>query len=701
MENYRIAIDIGGTFTDLAAFDELNGDVLNIKVASTPTEPAKAVVTAYQKFIKQRRENKGISIIIHATTIATNALLGQLNLDLPKTALITTKGFRDITEIGRQQRPELYNLFFNKPRSLIPRRMRFEVEERIDPEGRVVTSLNKSEAKRLIEKLKKKDVESIAVALLFAHINPKHEQQIGMLLMKHAPKIHVSLSSSITPEYREFERASTAMVNAILMPIVSSYLSELCDEVENVAGAPLCIMQSDGGVSSRGNISKKPVKIIESGPAAGVIASAFYGRNRGIENILSFDMGGTTAKAGAIKGAKPEVVSEYEVAGRIHSGRMVKGSGYPVRHPFIDLAECSSGGGTIAWVDEGNVLRVGPLSAGAVPGPACYGLGGTQPTVTDANVLLGRLSPKHLLGGEIRLHPELSKKAVLKGICKKTSLDMFEAAWGIIRIADSTMAKILRIVSVERGNDPRDFVLMCFGGAGPMHGCSLAMELGIEKIIVPPSPGLFSAYGLLAADFRNDLGKAIMNIVDRVNVNKVEALFHGLEEQGKELLEEQGVPPEDMCFLRMMDMRYFNQSYELTISASRPLNKKTIHQAANQFHEKHKAVYGYAAKGEIVELVNIRLTALGLVMKPKLKRQILQGKDADKAKIGERNVFFEERVGQVKTPVYEREKLKAGNIIQGPAVLEQYDATTIVYPDWIGSVDEFGNIIMSRVTGGK
>jgi N-methylhydantoinase A len=700
LAKYRVSIDIGGTFTDLVALKEESGELVNIKIPSTPREPERAVIRTFQDFLRKTGDAE-ISVVIHATTMATNALLGQLNLELPKTALITTKGFRDIIEIGRQRRHQLYNLFIQKPRALIPRTLRFEVEERTGSKGEILTPLNKNQVKRLVQQLERENVESVAVALLFSYINQMHERAIGKMLKKLLPKTYVSLSSEIAPEYREYERTSTAVVNAVLMPTVSGYLNDLQRETRKLGvKAPLCIMQSDGGIATKNIVAKKPVSMIESGPAAGVIASAFYGKLLGIENVLSFDMGGTTAKVGAIRQATPEVVSEYEVAGKVHGGRIVKGSGYPVRHSFIDLAECSAGGGTIAWVDRGKALQVGPISAGAEPGPACYDKGGKQPTVTDANVVLGRLNPNYMLGGEMKIHSKLSEKAILKEICEKTRLKLTEAAKGIIKITNSAMAKILRIVSVERGHDPRDFVLMCFGGAGPMHGCALAEELNLSRMIVPQNPGLFSAHGLLAADFKNNFVKALMKLMNEVEVREVETTFKELEVKGAKLLEKQHVPKANMRFIRQMDLRYFGQSYELTIPTSTPFTEDVLRQTAESFHKKHIAIYGYAVRDEPVELVNVRLIAAGLVEKPKLREKPLhQEEPSKKSAIAKRKVFFEQNDEYVKTTIYRREELKAGNIINGPAVVEQYDATTVVYPDWVAKVDSFGNIVLSTNTG--
>ncbi len=701
MPEYRVSVDIGGTFTDLVALNEQTGKLMNFKESSTPKKPADAVIEVFKQFLKGVEPEK-ISTITHATTIAVNALLGQLGLELPKAALITTKGFRDVLEIGRQRRHELYNLFVQRPRMLMPRKLRYEVNERIGPEGEVLEPLNTENAQTLTVELKREKIKAVAIALLHSYMNPKHEQEIKNMLQEACPQIFVTCSSEIAPEYREFERTSTTVVNACLMPIVSVYMNDLSDRTQKLGvSSPLCVMQSSGGIASKNVIIEKPVSMVESGPAAGVIASSFYGKMLKIKNIVSFDMGGTTAKAGIVQGGIPEVVTEYEVAGKVHSGRIVKGSGYPVRFPFIDLAECSAGGGTIAWVDTGGALRVGPLSAGADPGPACYGKGGEKPTVTDANLILGRLNPNYMLGGRMKAFPELSQKFIDKEICEKTGFELADAAAGIIRIVNSTMAKILRIVSVERGHDPRQFTLNSFGGAGPMHACALAEELHISSIIVPTNPGLFSALGLLTADFTYSLVKAIMKTVKDVQLSDIKATFRKLQAEGMKIMESQRIKPDNMTFLRQLDMRYFGQGYELTIPVLAPLTKEEFDSVIERFHSKHKAVYGYAVREENVELVNARLVAVGIVMKPKLmKQKLCEREPPAEALLTTRNVFFEKYKDYVKCPVYVREKLKPGNMICGPAVIEQYDATTVVYPNWKARVDGFGNFLMT-FAGGK
>ncbi len=701
MPAHRVSIDVGGTFTDLIALDEETGELVNIKVPSTPKKPADGVIQAFQLLPKNVQLRK-ISVITHATTIAVNALLGQLQLKIPKVASISTKGFRDVLEIGRQHRHELYNLFIQKPRLLIPRQLRYEVNERISAQGEILEPLDKTEVQTLAEELKQQDIKAVALTLLFSHVNPKHEREAEDILTEALPEIFVSTSSKIAPEHREYERTSTTVVNACLIPIVASYLNNLASRVRKLGvTAPFCVMRSDGGLATSETVVEKPVCMVESGPAAGVIASSFYGEELGIKNLLSFDMGGTTAKAGIVQEGKPEVVMEYEVAGKIHSGRIVKGSGYPVRFPFIDLAECSAGGGTIAWTNTGGVLRVGPISAGADPGPACYAKGGENPTVTDANLLLGRLNPEYMLGGKVHLTADLSRKAIEKEICNKIDLKLEEAATGIIKIVNSQMAKILRIVSVERGYDPRKFVLTSFGGAGPMHACALAEELHISKIVVPPNPGLFSAYGLLSANFTCSLVQALMETAEQIEVSDLEKTFDVLHMRAVKTITSQGVKQKNMKSSRQLDMRYLGQGYELTVPVSYPLTIRDFPQVVESYHRKHKAIYGYAREEAPLEIVNARLTAVGVVKKPKMRKQKPYGKNPPKeVLLTRRHVFFEKYETFEEAPIYIREKLRCKNSFSGPAVIEQYDATTVVYPGWEAEVDGFGNIVLTFSEGG-
>ncbi|MEM2210462.1 MAG: hydantoinase/oxoprolinase family protein [Nitrososphaerales archaeon] len=689
---FRVGVDIGGTFTDLVALGE-SGEIINIKVPTTPKNPSIGVLDSFHRFTKGI-DVKDIELIVHATTIATNAILGQVELNLPKTALITTYGFKDIVEIGRQRRAELYNLFFQKPKQLIQRKFRFEVRERIDAFGNIIEPLNINDVYSIIDKIKSEGIEAVAICFLNSYVNPIHELRVKEEVIKNLPNLYVCCSSEVTKEYREYERFSTTIVNVMLMPIVSKYLKNLIDGLrEFKISAPFFIMQSSGGMASIDYVSKKPTTIIESGPASGVVASAFYSNILGLRDVISFDMGGTTAKAGSIRKGIIESTSEYEVAGRVHKGRIVKGSGYPIRGSFIDLAECSAGGGTMAWVDEIGALRVGPLSAGAYPGPACYGLGGLEPTVTDANLILGRLNPKFLLGGELQIRMDLAKRAIEERICNKTGLSLIEAAAGIIKIANSEMAKIIRIVSVERGYDPRDFTMIAFGGAGPMHACALAEEINLHSVIIPPNPGLFSALGLVVSDFKYEVIKSIMKNVSFEIVNEVEQVFNDLEIEGLNMMPKffKG----DIIVQRYLDMRYVGQSYELIIPIAKPLTNESLMKLIDDFHNKHEETYGYSAREGDVEIVNARVVIIGIVKKPRLK--VIEKGEAQysiDSVIGEREVFFEESNQYINCKVFNREKLKSGNIIDGPAIIEQYDSTIVVYPNWLAEIDNYGNVIM-------
>ncbi len=695
MRTFRVSVDVGGTFTDLIALNEDEGSIFKIKVPTTPTDPEQGVEEALQEFLTSSRHAE-ISSVIHATTIATNALTGQIGLELPKTSLITTKGFKDIIEIGRQRRHQLYNLFVQRPKPLIPRRYRYTIEERIDAEGDIVTPLKQAEVVNVSNEILENNIEAVAIGFLNSYVNPVHEQRVKEIVNRVCPNLLVTTSYEVSPEHREYERFSTTVVNACLMPIVSTYIDNFLKMLRRIGiKSQLQVMQSSGGITSGETVRDLPASVIESGPAAGVIAASFYGKLVGLENVLSFDMGGTTAKAGILKAYMPEVVTEYEVGGNYHVGRIVKGSGYPVRFPFIDLSECSAGGGTIAWVDSGKALRVGPLSAGAEPGPACYGHGGEAPTVTDANLLLGRLNPEHLLGGKIRINRDLSEKAVKSSICDILEIGVVQASSGIIRIVNSNMSKILRIVSIERGYDPREFTLMAFGGAGPMHACALADDLGISSVLIPLNPGLFSTLGMLAADSTHHFVRPIMKGADEIDVIYIKNLCIEMEREGRKVLDNEGSHFNNTHFMFYADLRYHGQAYELIVPISKPIGKNSLSDLIKSFHEKHRLVYGYSVDKGRVEVVNLRLTAVGVTSKPILRKMNSAVKEPIKAS-SNRQVFFEELDKFIDCPIYLRNQLKAGNIINSPSIIEQYDSTTIIYPSWEATVDGYGNLLMYR-----
>tara|TARA_B100001971_G_C18260820_1_gene586700 strand:+ start:1108 stop:3213 length:2106 start_codon:yes stop_codon:yes gene_type:complete len=690
---YRVSVDVGGTFTDLVAMGGENGRVINIKVPTEPKSPELGVLLALRRFL-EGRDPLNVGMVGHATTIATNALFGQVDLDLPRTAFVTTEGFRDVLEIGRQRRAEVYNLFFQRPQMLVARRDRNVVRERMDHKGNVVRPLNKEDLEGAVKRIQRNGVESVAIGFLNSYANPMHEEQAYVILKEALPDIPITVSSRISSGYREYERFSTAVVNATLIPIIKTYVSRLADGLKGLGVvASFYVMQSNGGMAASEVVSEKPASIVESGPASGVIASAWMGGLIGRDEVMSFDMGGTTAKAGTVRGRIPEVVHEYEVAGKVHMGRILKGSGYPVSFPFIDLAECSTGGGTIAWADESGGLHLGPMSAGAKPGPACYGKGGGELTITDANLVLGRLNPNSLLGGQMEIKPKLAEKAA-KRLGGKLGMDPESTAMSVIKVADSLMSQILRIVSIERGYDPRRFTLVSFGGAGPMHACSLAEGLEIDEIIVPPNPGMFSALGLLTADLFHDLSKAIITRVERADVGQLEVLFGEMEEEGREILSSEDVSPGDMRLRRYMDLRYYGQSYEISVDYPEGPLEDRMHQAVKNFHKRHGKIYGYYDKDEPVELVTLRLRAVGFIKKPALLRIPKGSKRPIPTSV--RSVYFDGPDTWFETPIYKRKDLGSGSVLHGPAIIEQYDSTTVVYPEWKGETDWFGVLNLRR-----
>ena len=682
-------MDVGGTFTDLVAFDEETGGIVNVKVPSVPRNPERGVVDAFGMFL-EGRDPASVGMVGHATTIATNALFGQLDLELPRTAMVTTRGFRDVVEIGRQRRAEVYNLFFERPPMLVERRHRYEVDERVDHEGNVLVPLDADGLDGVIDEIEASGITSISVGLVNSYANPAHEEAVEERIRQRLPEAYVSSSSAVSSGYREYERFSTAVVNAALLPIIHSYVSRLSADLRRLGvEAPLYVMQSNGGMADAGVVAGRPVTIVESGPASGVIAASWLGGVLGVRDVISFDMGGTTAKAGTVRGRVPEVVPEYEVAGRVHMGRLLKGSGYPVRFPFIDLAECSAGGGTIAWADEGGALQVGPTSAGASPGPACYGRRGSEPTITDANMALGRLNPEALLDGGMKVYPRLARVA-LSRVGRELGMGVEEVSASIVRIANSLMSKILHIVSVERGFDPRRFTLVAFGGAGPMHACALAEDLGVGDVIVPPSPGMFSAFGLLTADLFHDYARSVVVEVSDLDEAEAEGLFREMEGEGRAALASEGVEPEAMAFRRQVDLRYVGQSYELTVD----VGDGELGGCVGAFHTRHEEIYGYSAPGEPVEVINLRLRAVGRTPKPGLSR--LEPASGAPVPFMKRLAYFEGPHSWVETPVYRRGDLGSGVELEGPAIVEQYDSTTVVYPGWGASVDGFGVMRLRR-----
>ncbi len=695
MSTYRIGVDIGGTFTDAAFVDEASGAVTVVKVLTTPENPAHGFMLAVERGLADRhRDGRAVSLVVHATTVATNALIEGTTA---RVGMITTRGFRDVLEIGRQIRSRLYDVHLQKPRSLVPRGWSLEVTERLDATGAVLEPLDEGEVREAVRRLKREGVDAIVCCFLHSYLNAAHESRAAAIIHEEFPEAYQSISSRVCPEFREYLRASTAAVNAAVMPLVARYLDSLESELGRLGvSAPFYVMQSSGGVMSSTSAKEKPVYMIESGPAAGVIAAGAYATPHGYRDVLSFDMGGTTAKVGLIEDGAVRLSTELEVGAQAISplgeGR---GGGYPIRTPVIDLVEVGAGGGSEAWIDEGGALRVGPRSAGAVPGPACYGRGGTAPTVTDANLVLGRLDPAFFLGGELALDAEAARRAVADRCARPLGLDPVKAAAGIVEIANAHMIGAVRLVSVQRGYDPRQFALVAFGGAGPLHANALARELGIPVVLVPPSPGIATAVGMLMTDVKHEFVATRRHALAGLAPADLDAFFTEFAREGPTVLAREGVAPADRRMARVVDLRYHGQSHELSVPLpAGPLTPADVERARDAFHAAHERAYGYAAREDTVELVNVRLTAIGVSPKPRRPALPKATDDLASATKGHRPVWFAEADGFARCAVLDRARLACGHVVAGPAAIEEMDATTLVHPGWRADVDEHGNLLL-------
>jgi len=687
---WRIGVDIGGTFTDVVLVDEETGRIGVAKTPTTPRDIAQGVIDGIRQGLSQYRvEPASVALLAHATTIVTNALLEKKGA---RAGFITTRGFRDVLELRRSSRSDVYDLFQDAPAVLVPRLWRFEITERIDAQGQVVTPLDKGEIGGVIAAIRAAGVETVAVSLLFSFLNDSHERLLGEQLRRALPGVGIYLSSEVLPEIREFERASTTAVCAYVGPLLAAYLDRLQSAVASLGLPQIYLMGSSGGVFDVAEGLRMPAMAIESGPAAGVIAAALAGNELGIPNLISFDMGGTTAKASLIAEGEVAVTAEYEVGSSGHAKRWLTGTGHPIRVPVIDLAEVSGGGGSIAWVDPGGALKVGPRSAGAEPGPAAYGRGGNEPTVSDADVVLGYLDREALLGGALAIDLAAAKAAIRKRVADPLGLGVTEAAAAIVEIVNSNMAEALRIVSVERGYDPREFALIAFGGAGPVHAAALAAELQIPEVIVPPGSGAFSALGLVASDLKRDYSRTLYADLGALDPARVTRVLAEMEATASEWLAAAAVPPARRATLRAADLRYPRQAYELTVPvAGGPMTRGSLGRLANCFHDKHRQIYGHANPDESVQLVNLRLTAIGRL--PRLR--LAQPPGSAPAQRRMRDVWFPE-IGSVPCPVHSRDGLCAGEKLTGPAIIEAMDSTIVVPPGWIASVDSNGYIRLRR-----
>jgi N-methylhydantoinase A len=694
---FRLGIDVGGTFTDAVLIDEDTGALTIDKVSTTPADLSEGVDASFERLKDRARfQPDELRYLIHASTVASNALLQRTGA---RAGLLVTAGFRDILEIARQIRYELYNLQTEKPRPLIPRELCVEVPERLDHRGEVLVPLDEQALVRAVETLRAEKLDSIAVCFLHSYRNPAHEQRAGEIIEQICPGLPVSISSEIAPEIREYWRASTAVTNAYVAPAVSSYLDAI-EQKMSARGVTtgLHIMQSSGGVMTVASAKKRPVTMLESGPAAGVIAAAFFAELTGFGDAISFDMGGTTAKVGLILDGKPRVVSEFEAGGVAGSGSgIAKGSGYPILVPVMDLVEVGAGGGSIAWIDAGGLMRVGPKSAGADPGPACYGKGGREPTVTDANLTLGRLNADYFLGGEISLHRKLARDAIAARCADALCRPVESTAMGIVEIANSTMVEAMRLVSVQRGYDPREFSLVTFGGAGPVHANRLAAELGIPVIVVPPSPGVASAMGMLISDLRHDYRITRLTDLGPTSFDALNEIYEDFESKAFGDLSNEGVDRENVTLEHYLDMRYVGQSWTLRIpTPSERLTEDGLAKLESTFHDSHHQSYGYSVPGEPLEIVNVGLLAVGRAPKPRLENVPEGDGSSAHALKGERPVYFEEAAAFVDCPIYDRYRLQQHDVVAGPAVIEEIDSTTLLHPGYQAKVGIYGVLLLKK-----
>lgn len=650
MDKTTVSVDIGGTFTDIVILQN-NKILKKLKVPTTPRNPEIGVVNGVK--------DSGVNFIVdfvHATTIATNTLLGQFGMKLPRVALITTKGFRDVIEIGRQNRPSLYDLELTRPRTIVPRQLRFELDERTDFTGKILKSVEKNDVSRLIEKIRKFKPESVAISFLHSYLNDQNEEVARNELSREFR--YVSVSSSVAPEPREYERTSTTVINGALMPVVSEYLSKLRDNLTSFGSPPISVMSNSGGLIDEEEAVINPVAVIESGPAAGVVAAAIVAGKLGVSRIISFDMGGTTAKAGTVTDGRIEITSEYEVGGKSHYGRMIKGSGYPVRYPFVDLAEVSAGGGTVIWLDSAGGMNIGPMSAGSDPGPVAYNRGGKLPTITDANLVLGILNEK-MSGSNFTLRKDLAMKALGK------LGDPVDVALKALKLVDLEMSRAIRMVTVERGIDPSEYTIFAFGGAGPQHAARIAQEMGLGNAVIPPDPGVFSALGLLNSDWKYEMRKSFPEDVQKD--------FRELEEA----LESRFRTKE---FDLYADCRYAGQGSEITVKVSLPDRKKIV----DEFIKLHREAYGFTLERE-VEIFMIR--AFGIERREKPAVEVVA---KGIISTGYRKVYSKK--GFIDVPVYQRSQLPPGTIIEGLALVDEPGSTTYIPENWTAEVGKIGEL---------
>jgi N-methylhydantoinase A len=679
MRKLRVAVDIGGTFTDLVAYDEDVHELITVKTPSTPPEFIDGVMDAFQKAEISPQE---ITVFKHGSTIATNAIIERKGAN---TGLLTTAGMRDVLGAGRANRPDLFNSNWDPSPALVPRRNVLTVRERVDYEGSVLTELNEADVREASRKFRSRGIESVAVAFLNSFMNSDHESRAREIIVEElGDRVRVCTSSEILPEIREFERTSTTVANAYLMPVIDTYLERLEQALENWGyTGPVLVTHSGGGVITAKSARRVPARICHSGPAGGVVGGVLIGEAAGYQNVITFDMGGTSADLALAEGTRPSLSSEWRVDWNI-----------PILFPAIDLVAIGAGGGTIAWVDAGGSLRVGPHSAGADPGPVALGRGNEEPTITDAHLYLGRLSPERYLGGGVELHPELAERAI-SALAAKLGLSEAETASGILRIGNANMTAATHLISVQRGHDPREFALVAGGGAGPLHAVEIARELGIPSVIVPPAPGVTSALGILQVDLRHDILRSVLVQIDQIDERELARVFAELEAEALAILESEQIPEDSRRIERSVDVRYYGQTPYLNLELDdAPASREAIDRVAQRYGDQYEREFGYRLDADIakVEIVNARIAAIGRA--PAAEAVQAPAGNGAPVSLETRGVYFAEVGDFTDTPVYARSSLGPDAVLEGPAIVEQMDTTVLIPPSSRARVDARLNLII-------
>jgi N-methylhydantoinase A len=685
MARWRVGVDSGGTFTDICLFEQDEGRVEIWKVSSTPDDPSRGIAQGVDEALRRAAANGarpavGVTYFGHGTTVATNALIQHRGV---KTGLITTQGFRDLLEIGRQKRPDLYDLFVDKPPTLVTRDLRIEVPERVRHTGEVDIALDHAAVREAARKLHMAGVGAVAIAFLYSFARPEHEEAAKRIIEEECPDAFVCASHEIAPEFREFERLSTAVVNAYLGPVMRGYINRLAPRLAELGmTATPHMTQSNGGIIGFETAAAMPVRTVLSGPSIGVVGAQAVATAAGFADLITFDMGGTSTDVALLKDGEARLASEATV------------HGYPLKAPMLDIHTVGAGGGSIAYVDSGGLLKVGPRSAGADPGPVCYGRGNAEPTVTDANIVLQTLNPTHLLGGRMAVHQDLARSAI-RALARRLGLAPMQTAQGIVSVVTANMARAIRVISVQRGHDPRDYTLIAFGGAGPLHAARLARELEIARLLVPRNPGILCAMGLLLTDLRADFAVTRLLPLKAEAVGDIKDAFAALDTRAAAWFAREHIATGGRRLMRTVDMRYAGQNYELAVPLPEgAIDSASLDRLAAGFADAHQRMYGFIAEGEPVQLVTFRVEATGIVPKATLRRESPPGADMTGAIREHRDVWLGEEEANVRCPVYDRDRLKPGNRFAGPAVVEQMDATTLVLPGMSARVDSYANLIL-------